>query len=274
MSSSAPQPLTDRTALLRGRRRVRGDALFLLDEARAEIEDRLSMVNKAFKARAMVSGLTSYWQKTCPDWHHVADDDTLALPQQRFDLVVHAMALHWANDPVGQLIQCRRALKPDGLLLAVFPGGQSLHELRACLAEAETALRGGLSPRILPMSDIRDCGGLLQRAGLALPVADSLPIGVDYQTLPRLLHDLRYMGEGNALFARSRQFTPRALFRQAEALYAKAYPGTQAPLHATFELITLTGWAPDASQPQPLRPGSAMSRLADALGSDETSLPD
>lgn len=193
------------------------------------------------------------------------DDDVLDLSPGAHDLVIHAMALHWANDPLGQLIQCRRALRPDGLCLAVLPGGQTLHELRASLAEAEAQVTGGLSPRVLPMAEIRDLGALMQRAGLALPVADSLPQTVEYRDFAALAADLRATGETNALTARLRYPTRRAVMARAARIYAATFTLPSGRLPATVELITLTGWAPHESQQQPLRPGSAKSRLADAL---------
>ncbi len=275
-----PRPkLTDRAALLGNRRaRLRKDALFLQREARVEIEDRLSLVNKSFQSVAIVTGLPALWSDLPPDSAKhaqiVADEDQLGLPQGQFDLVVHAMALHWADDPVGQLIQCRRALKPDGLFLAVLPGGRSLAGLRAVLGQAEVEIRGGLSPRVLPMAEIRDLGALLQRAGFALPVADSVSLTVEYDDLWALMRDLRAMGEANALAARDKRFTPKALFARAAELYAQTYPGKTKAIAAEFELISLAGWAPAASQQKPLRPGSAQARLADALGATENKLSD
>jgi SAM-dependent methyltransferase len=178
--------------------------------------------------------------------------------------VVHALGLHWADDPVGQLVQCRRALSPDGMLMALLFGGQTLHELRSALAQAETEVTGGLSPRVAPMAEIRDLGGLLQRAGFAFPVADSFVRRVLYRDLFHLMHDLRAMGEGNALAARLRHPTRRAVFARAAAIYAEAF-GRDGKIPATFEIITLTGWDPHESQQKPLRPGSAQALLAEAL---------
>jgi SAM-dependent methyltransferase len=204
----------------------------------------------------------------------VADEETLTLQQGAHDLVVHAMALHWANDPVGQLIQSRRALRPDGLFLGVLFGGQTLHELRSALATAEAEVTGGLSPRVAPMAEIRDLGALLQRAGFALPVADSLPLTVTYESPLHLMRDLRAMGEGNALGGRIRHLTKASLLRRAAEIYQEHHAQPDGRIVATFELIFLAGWAPDDSQPKPLRPGSAVARLADALGAQETKLKD
>ena len=196
----------------------------------------------------------------------------LDLDPQAHDLVIHALTLHWANDPVGQLVQCRRALQPDGWLLALLFGGQTLQELRASLAQAESDVTGGLSPRVLPMGEIRDLGGLLQRAGFGLPVADSFTTVVRYRDAFHLMHDLRAMGEGNALNARLRHPTGRAIFTRAAALYDDLR-GPDGLIPATFEIVALSGWAPHDSQQKPLRPGSAVNRLAEALQTGELPLP-
>lgn len=267
---SAPPPLTDRAALAQHRRRAArmGVASFLHDLAADEIEERLAEVNRRFTEIAVVTGYPEVWRARFPQARIVPDDDILDLTPGAHDLVIHALALHWANDPVGQLVQARRALRPDGLLLCVSFGGQTLAELRAALAEAEVALTGGLSPRILPMGEIRDLGALLQRAGLALPVADSVGQTVTYANALALLRDLRAMGETNAMTDRARR-TPRRLFDVAARVYSGAFPAGKDRIRATFELVFLTGWAPDESQPKPLRPGSAKARLADALNAFE-----
>lgn len=265
--------LFDRAALSAHRARVRPDALFLHHAARDEVQDRLGLVNRTFTAPAVVTPFPDLWMAAFPGARIVADNDLLDLPEAGADLVVHAMCLHWANDTVGQLIQCRRALREDGLLLAILPGGRSLHELRAILGQAEVATTGGLSPRVAPMAEIRDLGALLQRAGLALPVADSFELSVRYRDLSHLMRDLRGMGEANALTARLRHPTRRAVFATAERLYRDHFAGPDGRLPVTFELVCLTGWAPADSQPRPLRPGSARARLADALNTDETRLP-
>lgn len=267
-------PLFDRTAILAHRARVQPDALFLHRTAQNEVQDRLAMVNRTFTAPAVVTPFADLWTGTVAGARVVADDELLDLDPGAHDLVVHAMALHCANDPVGQLIQCRRALRPDGLLLAVLPGGRTLHELRAVLGQAEIAVTGGLSPRVAPMAEIRDLGALLQRAGLALPVADGVTLAAQYRDLAHLMRDLRAMGETNALSARLRHPTRRALFATADRLYRDHFATPDGRLAATFELVCLTGWAPADSQPKPLRPGSARTRLADALGATETKLPD
>ena len=232
------------------------------------------MVNKSFHSPAVVSGFPALWGGVLPEATMVKDDDVLDLEHQGHDLVIHAMALHWANDPVGQLVQCRRSLAPDGLCIAVMFGGQTLSELRIALAEAEVQVTGGLSPRVAPMAEIRDLGALIQRAGLALPVADSDVVTVEYRDVFHLMHDLRAMGETNVLANRLRHPTRRAVFDLANEIYAARFSTPSGRLLATFEFITLTGWGPDPSQQQPLRPGSAKARLADALSVPESKLQD
>ena len=271
--TQSPPDLTDRTALIRYRARASADN-FLHALARDELRLRLAEVNRAFTKPVIVTGHPQLWADFLPQAELVPDNTVLALEAGAHDLVIHAMALHWASDPVGQMVQSRRSLRPDGLFLAVLPGGQTLAELRACLAQAEADICGGLSPRVLPMAEIRDLGGLLQRAGLAMPVADTVSQHVAYHRIETLYADLRAMGERNALAARRRSFTPRAVFSRAAELYAAHYADEAGRLHASFDLLFLTGWAPDASQPRPLRPGSATARLADALGTQESPLPD
>ena len=271
--------LTDRAALARHRARARAQpghdaAMFLHRIALTDIQERLSEVNRSFTSPAVVSGFPEIWQDLRPDARQVADDEVLDLRPGAHDLVVHAMGLHWANDPLGQLVQCRRALCPDGLMIAVLPGGRSLHELRRCLAEAEAQVSGGLSPRVLPMAEIRDLGALMQRAGFALPVADSVSQTIEYRDLPALWADLRASGETNALAARLRRFTARGVLATAAAIYSASFTTPEGRLPVTAELVFLTGWAPHDSQQQPLRPGSARARLADALGVPEARLPE
>ena len=267
--------LTDRNALeLHRARAALSPQLFLFEEAAADLQERLAEVKKTFSKPAIVGGLLAPFQAVLPKAVSVADDDALSLGRGAHDLIVHSMSLHWADDLVGQLVQCRLAMKSDGLFVAVFFGGQTLHELRTVLAEAETRVMGGLSPRVLPMGDLRDLGGLLQRAGFALPVADNRTITVRYKKLTDLVRDLRGMGETNAIANRHRAFTNKRLFVEAEQIYREHFADDEGYLVATFELVFLTGWAPDESQPKPLRPGSATQRLSDALGTEERSSGD
>ena len=272
---SHPPKLFDREALIRNRLRAEQQPeLFLHRIAADEIQHRLSMVNKAFKDAVIVTGHGDFWCEQMPGMTVIGDDEVLRLTAKAHDLVIHAMALHWANDPVGQMIQCLRALKPDGLFMAVSFGGQTLNELRSALAQAETEITGGLSPRVAPMAEIRDLGALLQRAGLSLPVADSLPLKTSYASPWHLMRELRAMGEPNVMQGRQRQFTRRSVLARAAEIYQAAFPEKDGRVRATFELIFLAGWAPDPSQPQALRPGSAQARLAEALGVEEVRLKD
>lgn len=271
MSQPAPQ-ITDRSALARQRRRALASghpALFLHDEAARLLQERLGEVNRRFTTPVLIAPFPESYLAQLGEAVVVSDADVLDLTEAAHDLVLHALALHWANDPVGQLIQARRALRPDGLFLGVTFGGQTLTELRTSLAEAEARLTGGLSPRVLPMGEIRDLGALLQRAGFALPVADSLTLTASYESAFHLMRDLRAMGEGNALAQRPRTAARRTLFTEAARIYAESYGTADRRITATFELVFLTGWAPSSDQPQPLRPGSAKARLADALGVPE-----
>lgn len=261
-----PPLLTDNKAL--ALHRARATAFFLQQLAVAEVQERLSEVNRTFTAPLVVTPFPHLW----PEMPCILDTEILPVAVAAHDLIIHAISLHWANDLVGQLVQCRRALKADGLFIGVLFGGQTLHELRACLAQAETEITSGLSPRVLPMAEIRDLGSLLQRAGFALPVADSFTKTVLYRDIWHLMQDLRSMGEANALAARLKQPTKRAIFSRAADLYQKTYTTQQDKISATFEIICLTGWATHADQQKPLRPGSASARLADILGATETSL--
>lgn len=267
--------LFDRAALLRRRQRAvrSGVADFLHDWAAIEVNERLMAVNRALHDAAVIGPLPAVWVRALEgpgrNWRLVEDADTLDLAPASLDLAVHGLALHWANDPVGQLIQCRRALRPDGLFLAALFGGETLRELRTALAEAEASETGGLSPRVAPMAEIRDLGGLMQRAGFALPVADSQRLTVSYPSALALMHDLRAMGETNVLGERLRRPTRRGVLAAAAAAYAARHGDADGRIPATFDVIFLTGWAPADSQPRPLRPGSAASRLADALGTVE-----
>lgn len=277
--ADAPR-LTDAAALAAHRRRTEtvsgGPARFLHDVAMDELQERLNDVNREFTTPAIVTGFPQIWGDFLPGARCVTDTPVLDLAEGSHDLVVHAMALHWADDPVGQIVQCHRALRPDGLFLAVCFGGETLAELRAALAEAEVRITGGLSPRVAPMAELRDVGGLLQRAGLSLPVADALRKTVTYADALALLRDLRAMGETNALATRHRATPPRALFPEMARIYAESYPVEENRIQATFEFVFLTGWSPHESQQKPLRPGAATNRLADALNTtefDETANP-
>ncbi|MBI3759571.1 MAG: methyltransferase domain-containing protein, partial [Deltaproteobacteria bacterium] len=188
---------------------------------------------------------------------------------ESFDLAVSVLSLQAVNDLPGALVQIRRSLKPDGLFLAALFGGETLHELREAFAAGEMAVLGGVSPRVAPFAEVRALGTLLQRAGFALPVADSERTTVQYREFKTLVSDLRALGETNVLNQRDRRPLSRAVLAAALAHYGAAHCDAKGRLTATFDVIYLTGWAPHESQPKPLRPGSAKARLADALGTVE-----
>lgn len=200
-----------------------------------------------------------------------ADEEALPFAPQSFDLVLSVLSLHWVNDLPGALLQIRRCLKPDGLFLGCLLGGGTLAELREALLHAEAEIEQGASPRISPFADLRDAGGLLQRAGFALPVADGERIRVTYPDALALMRDLRGMGESNAVLDRRRCFSRRATLARAAAVYAERHAEPSGRITASFQLLTLTGWQPHASQQQPLKPGSAQTRLATALDVPEQS---
>ena len=188
---------------------------------------------------------------------------------ESFDAVFSCVSLHWVDDLPGLLVQARQLLRPDGLLLVNLLGGNSLIELKQVLAEAEQAITGGVSPRCAPMADIRDVGGLMSRAGLALPVVDSDRLTVHYPDIFKLMIDLRGMGEQNALLARLKTPTKRQIFLQAAEIYQKRFGLADGQIPASFEILTLTGWAPHESQQKPLQPGVAVHRLATVLETEE-----
>ncbi len=202
-------------------------------------------------------------------WRVVADEESLPFADNTLDLVVSGLSLQAVNDLPGVLVQVRRALKPDGLFLAALLGGDTLAELRQSFAVAESELESGVSPRVAPFADLRDMGALLQRAGFALPVTDVDRITVRYATPLRLLRDLRRMGAANPLVERRRAPLRRATLARAMAVYAERFAEPDGKVRATFDIIWLSGWSPHQSQQKPLRPGSAKTRLADALGTAE-----
>lgn len=197
------------------------------------------------------------------------DEEWWPFAPQSLDLIISSLSLHNTNDLPGALVQMRRSLKPDGLFLAAMAGGETLHELRYALQQAEIELKGGISPRVHPFADKPQAGALLQRTGYALPVVDSDPVTVTYSDLRQLMKDLRAMGAGNVSAERSRALTGKNLFDKAEDIYRAQFADQDGRIPATFEIIYLIGWAPHDSQQKPLRPGSANQRLAEALGTDE-----
>jgi NADH dehydrogenase [ubiquinone] 1 alpha subcomplex assembly factor 5 len=195
-----------------------------------------------------------------------ADEEALPFADGTLDLMVSALTLQHVNDLPGTLTQVRRALKPDGLFLAAMLGGRTLVELREAFLAAEAEIEGGASPRVAPFADVRDAGALLQRAGFALPVADSDTVTVTYATPLDLMREIRGMGASNVLVARRRSPLRRETLLRAAELYAERYSTREGRISATFEIVTMTGWVPHESQQKPLQPGSARARLADALG--------
>ena len=241
---------------------------FLADAAARHIAERLAAVNRRFKSGLDV-GSRGIEQFAAHAGAWTRRDLGSEIEVGTFDLATSVLALHAVNDLPGALMQIRRALKPDGLFLAALFGGETLTELRQAFTAAEAETTGGASPRVAPFADVRDLGGLLQRAGFALPVADVERTVVRYRQLSTLFADLRALGETNVLTGRSTRFLSRRTLAALTREYETRFADSDGRLRATFDIIYLTGWAPHESQQKPLRPGSAKSRLADALGTKE-----
>jgi len=250
-----------------------GPVTFLLDRVAEEMAERLAAVKRDFAEAADIWTPGDALRKPLADrlksFTHldVLGDPQEVLPfqQETLDLVVSALALQFVNDLPGVLAQIRRALKPDGLLLAAMIGGDTLNELRQCFAAAEAELEGGVSPRVAPFADLRDAGHLLQRAGLALPVTDVDRIVVRYDSAFALMADIRRMGASNILVERRRTPTRRATMLRMAQLYAKRFADADGRIRATFDVVWLSGWAPHESQQRPLKPGSATASLSEAV---------
>lgn len=211
------------------------------------------------------------YARRCPAPAVVCDEDVLPFKDGAFNLIVSGLALHRVNDLPGSLIQVRRALAPDGLFMAAVLGAKALTELRQCLLKAEEEIDGGVSPRVAPFGDVRAYGALLQRAGFALPVADAEEIEVVYPSPRAFMEEIRALGGGNVLMARSKKPLSRRTLARAEELYRSRYGTPDGKVTATFQFVFMSGWAPDPSQQKPLKPGSARNRLADALNTAEQS---
>ena len=248
-----------------------GPVTFLLERVAEDMADRLQAVTRGFSDVADIWTPGDALRKPAADRftsiRRIAFDEseTLALEPESLDLVVSALALHFVNDLPGVLAQIRRALKPDGLLLAAMIGGDTLTELRQSFAAAEAECEGGVSPRVAPFADLRDIGSLLQRAGLALPVTDVDRVVVRYDSAFALMADLRRMGATNILVERRRTPTRRATLLRMAQIYAERFADLDGRIRATFDVIWLSGWAPHESQPKPLRPGSAKASLEAAV---------
>ena len=294
----AEGPLIFDRVLIRARQRraaTLGPATFLLDRVSDDLADRLAVVLRRFDLaldlgtpggalRAALARLESIGgivaanplplPRPAPEdtaLFVAADEEVLPFANGAFDLVVSALALQFVNDLPGTLAQVRRALKPDGLFLAALVGGETLTELRHSFAAAESEIEHGVSPRVAPFADVRDLGALLQRAGFALPVTDVDRLTVRYDTAFALMRDLRRMGATSALRDRRRAPLKRATLMRTAEIYAERFADDDGRVRATFEIVWLSGWVPHPSQQQPLRPGSAKSRLADALHTREVS---
>jgi SAM-dependent methyltransferase len=287
-------PLVFDRSLLRARRRrarTLGPATFLLDRVAGDLAERVSTVVRRFdlaidlatptdavrralarntSVGTIIAAVASRDDVAADDGPCVvADEEALPFAEGKLDLVVSALSLQAVNDLPGTLVQIRRALRPDGLFLAALLGGDTLGELRQSFAVAEIEREGGVSPRVAPFADVREMGALLQRAGFALPVTDIDRLTVRYASPFTLMLDLRRMGATNALVERRRIPLKRATLKRMTEVYAERFADPDGRVRATFEIVWLSGWAPHASQQQPLQPGSAKTRLADALGTRE-----
>jgi SAM-dependent methyltransferase len=295
MASANPGPVIIDRALLRARGRralALGPSTFLLDRVAEDLADRLAGVLRDFPCGLDLGTPTAAVRRALAGSHKVgtmvvanalgeaecrtglaiaADEEALPVRDGALDLVVSGLGLHFVNDLPGTLVQIRRALKPDGLFMAALLGGDTLTELRAAFAAAEAEIEHGISPRVLPFGDLRELGALLQRAGFALPVTDVDRLTVRYASPLALMHDLRRMGATNPLVDRSRRPLRRATLARMLEIYAERFADPDRRIRATFEIVFLSGWAPHESQQQPLAPGSARTRLADALGTRERS---
>ncbi len=282
----------DRVALRRQRERARigfTEHDFLFREVAARLVDRLAQIKREFSIAIDLGARGEHLNRLLSDSpsietvlgmgltpggagiSFVGDEEALPIAPTSANLIISNLVLHWTNDLPGALIQCRHTLKPDGLFLAAILGGRTLTELRQVITESEVEISGGVSPRISPFAELADAAALLQRAGFNLPVADSDNITVTYPDVFALMRDLRGMGETNAVLARPRHFTKRQLFLDIAERYAENFGDRDGRIPASFQILYLTGWAPDRSQQKPLKPGSAATSLTEALEGEEYS---
>jgi len=274
---NTPHRIFDRSLLHARQRRAARSApeYFLLERATDELIERLTTITRKFPHAALIETpdasalqarlLATGRVETIRILDIAGEEEAIASEPAQYDLAISLLSMQWLNDLPGVLAQIKRILKPDGLLLAAVIGGESLFELRSVLASAESEIAGGVSPRVSPFIEVRTLGSLLQRAGLALPVTDIDRVTVRYPSLFELMRDLRRMGATNILSERSRKPMSRAMLLRAADLYRERYADADGRIRATFEILWLSGWSPHESQQQPLRPGSAKTRLADAL---------
>lgn len=294
---SDPHHIFDRDLLRRRRQRAAprmAAHAFLLDRFHDDVEERLALISRTFSSALVVGahggsigallrrrGIASVVEMdqvpgllpSASAMPVLADEEALPFADESFDLIVAPLTLHFVNDLPGALLQIRRCLKPDGLFIGGLFGGATLQELRRAWLEAELDISGGASPRVAPFADVRDLGGLLQRARFALPVVDADVMRVRYASALDLMHELRAMGAGNILADRRRAPVSRALLTRVSEIYADRFADPDGRVPATFEMLVMTAWAPHESQQKPLQPGSAKARLADALGTTERKLP-
>jgi SAM-dependent methyltransferase len=282
MTAGAPPPLFDRAlGAERQRRKRKPEPGILTCTIAEELADRLAFVNRRFQTACLIAAEPEAIAARLRETGQVKDVETrlpspgddLGLPRERYDALFSVLDLQGFNDVPGALIQMRRALKPDGLLLACLFAGDTLNELRHSWLAAESAVSGGAAPRVAPMIDVRELGALLQRAGLALPVADLDKTMVRYGDAVALIHEIRELGLSNTLMGRSRRFTRRDVMAAAVGHYQQNFADADGRVRATVEIAWLTGWAPHEGQQKPLKPGSAKARLADALRVEEKKLP-
>ncbi len=285
-SSTAPPRIFDRNLLVRRIEKARAGVApdFLLARAADDLLDRLQTVMRPFPRALDLGAPTNHFAQSIVASGRaaplrtgrfggaiIADEEALPFAAAVFDLVVSGMALQWINDLPGVLAQIRRILAPDGLFIACLPGGATLVELRAALAQAEEEIVGGASPRVSPFVDVRDMGALLQRAGFALPVSDIDSFTLRYGSLFSLMKDLRSMGAANVLTRRAKTPLRRDVLLRAAQIYAERFSDPDGRVRATFEIVWLSGWAPHESQQKPAEPGSATARLEDAIKSASSS---
>jgi SAM-dependent methyltransferase len=290
VSDAAPRLFDTALARSRRARAEPGRAAFLAESVAEEVAERVGLVLRDFPitlvhgfgqrqtaeklaSTGRFSTLITSASHADPSCQVVFDAESLPFGPQSLDCIISLLTLQSVNDLPGALIQIRRALKPDGFFLASLFGGATLSELRSAWLEAENEWRGGVTPRVAPFADLRDMGSLLQRAGFALPVLDSDRTTVRYSNALSLMHEVKALGFSNPLSDRSRRPVTPALLAKAAAAYAEHYSDPDGKVRATIEVLWLTGWAPHESQQQPLKPGSAKARLADALGTVEKRLP-